>query len=758
MKEANRRLVGAGLALLGIALVFVLWRGQERGSIALLGEEIAASRQEGPATLAHQSALEVAVNDPDASAQSVDTRLVAAQRSPNATESAASEASACTVFGRVVDQERRALADVPVRLFGYRGWAAGHDVPRLPGKYDFRGWEVRTDEAGAFRFAVPVPTIASVQFRIEPIPLLDSVSRDLGGDKSDALPRLHAGENDLGTFLLVATGVIRGRVASQSGEPIAEAWLRISNDPWDTLEREGESDASGSYEIAHIKPGTYGVAVDREGFLSAFAKPFVVETGRATDGADFVLAVAPTLRGQVVDEEGRPLAGARLSAQPANSGTGGIGRSSSDGTFEIWLPQVDRHYLEVELAGYVPIRVGAGSTAYEPGVNDIVVVLHRATTPEFPLPAGATVSGRVFRSANPAAASVELRTVATVVDGPGKLAFRANSDTVVRENTDREGRFRIAGVLPGTYQLVARATDGACVELVPLEVPPSGDVDVGDLVLKPGAAIRGRVLLPPGRSAAGLVVAVDAWQNALDTETDAEGRFRFDALLPGDHRLSLGEQPGRVTGLEARIRLESGETREVELDARENGTCDVALTLELCGAPAEGYDVSLMPADRQARRHELGTTDAAGRVSGWAPAWGRARVELTLADYSRLVHPQPLEGLALDANVAALVRFEVGELRIALPPLLALPPESWVRLALASAASEKPIQRSSSIAEAVDGVLSFANVLPGEYELTFTAGQPVRPGDEHPPAPLVLYESSARASVAAGAATRIELR
>jgi len=367
-----RRLAAAVLLLALVLLaVLVVRSGGERDAFV---SKAAAGPPASPSERA-ELAAPPAQSEPAPAPLDDARRSVAAATAPAATPARFE----CAVFGHVVDENDRGLARVSVRLAAYKVWAAGVDVPRLPGKYDMRGWEVLSEVDGSFRIVAPVPTAERVSLSIEPDPFHDSAREELGGRDSDARAPLHAGDNDLGVFRLVATGALRGTVRDAAGGPLENANLRVANDRVTTLEREADSDAGGGYLIGHVKPGTYGVNAVCKGYLSEFKKPFQVEVGRVTEGVDFALVVAPTVSGVVVDEQGRGLAGAKLWGWPGSGNGAGAGaKSGADGDFTIYLPQDEPYTLEVELDGYDTFGLHDRETHYAPGTRDLRVVLKRS--------------------------------------------------------------------------------------------------------------------------------------------------------------------------------------------------------------------------------------------------------------------------------------------------------------------------------------------------------------------------------------------
>jgi RNA polymerase sigma factor (sigma-70 family) len=166
------------------------------------------------------------------------------------------------------------------------------------------------------------------------------------------------------------------------------------------------------------------------------------------------------------------------------------------------------------------------SVAQDPG---------KATVPK---QTGATATGRVL--------DLEGRPIvgARVASGSdrGKATF---SETT----TDAQGRFTLRDIRQGELILTAQAR-GHAPDLKKLTI--GQDRQLIELRLGPGQTIRGRIVDAHDKPIAGAPIAVDAWRghHSLNwsTETDAEGRFRWDEA-PDDMVIidlgSLGYYPSK---------------------------------------------------------------------------------------------------------------------------------------------------------------------------------------------------------------------
>ena len=190
----------------------------------------------------------------------------------------------CVVRGRIADQEGRGLRGVRIRLFAYKVWAEGVDLPRVDERYDLRGFEVHTDATGAFEIAAPPPTNKITTLRVEPDPYHDSHRISFNSERDDAEPSLSEGARDLGEIRLTATGALRGRVVDTQGEPIADADIDVGPGRSTTYSRSTRSEVDGTFLLGHAPIGTYAIKAKVEGYLSGYIEPVTVIAGRDNGG------------------------------------------------------------------------------------------------------------------------------------------------------------------------------------------------------------------------------------------------------------------------------------------------------------------------------------------------------------------------------------------------------------------------------------------------------------------------------------------
>jgi protocatechuate 3,4-dioxygenase beta subunit len=833
-----------------VALLLVAW-------IATRARDGEAAR--GPAAPPIEAAkLETA----DVERASVEGALAALAPAEAAEQAAVQEWDpACSVFGVVADEAGAPLAKVAVRLSAYLRWSAEVEGPALQPDARMRGWELATDEKGRFRFDTPVPDVGAIQvLTITPDPYHDSLVVRFG---RDGRPALQQGEHDLGTLRLASTGAIAGYVRDASGVALEKARARLADSRWSSFEREATSDSSGRYVIGHIKPGSFGVNCEHEGHLSELRIPFEIVAGRTTEGVDFALRTAPTLKGRVIDVDGVALAEMRVWGLPQSNGAGAGATTDAEGRFTIQLPQDEPYRLQVKLDSSDPFGLGDPDKHYAPNTHDIELVVprsvlvtvavvdaasgapvesfglrvERGSDPDAPsmmspssgsaphvvarpggemkvrvrpqideywivatgfqeafgkfepepmktgrlevrLRRGDSLSGRAMLNGAPVANVNATLEVGTFVKprGGAEAAFTPDSYRAPQSlRTGADGRFQFEGVSLGrAYRLSLRAASGESFVLAP--VPSKKGVhtyDLGDLELQASAAIAGRVLVPANRSRAGLVVRLDGFRSSHQQTTDTEGAFRFDGVAPGRHQLFVDSAPGRTTSAGPfAVELAPGAVESMELDLRDKGTCQVALTVRFSDGPATGFQVQLEPEAPGSRAHTLGTLDEAGRVASWAPAVGRARIAVRSPHGTGFRHPTAELDLALDARIDERIEFDVASLALVLPESLVLPSNASVSLELSAPGREHAFSESLDLSALPSDQGSFdgrrlllARVPTGEFELSVRIHDRDAPPVRQQISPDILttrtvpvFESTANVTLTVGRTSELVLR
>lgn len=353
---------------------------------------------------------------------------------------------------------------------------------------------------------------------------------------------------------LGSTAELAGRVsASDDGQPIAGAVVRVYAHGASVAARV-ESGQDGRYSVERLAPGPALVTIAARGFVAQTNLPVELLAGDASE-LSVQLDQAPGFVGQVLGPDGQPVVGASIFVQSAtDTPQGASGRrvatTRAEGRFN-----VERNLVWPVFVQASHDELGASPwTRIESAGEDVTLRLG----------GGSGLVGRVVDSRGQAVAGVR---VSALTGGRGRYAGAGEGEGGSAD--PRDGRFHIAVSRPGTWSVVAGAPGFAPAESGRFEVPAGRIVDVGTLVLRPGARIVGLVVDAQTREPlAGAQVSAQGTDARGPTGeggggiSGPDGRFSIDRLPP--RRMSVqvsadGHRMRLLTGLEPR----AGEVTDV---------------------------------------------------------------------------------------------------------------------------------------------------------------------------------------------------
>ena len=360
--------------------------------------------------------------------------------------------------------------------------------------------------------------------------------------------------------LAEAVGYLAGKVIFHDGRPAAGAEVTAVGP-----HAIATAGADGAFAI-DVRDGEQRLMARLDGETALMPRPVIVTAGAVTSGIVLTLAPAGGFQGVVLDEEDKPVAGARITAALP------VGASTR------YLPDAT---VSDSSGGY-------SLPGLPPGIYDL---LARAEgVGEANLWHLGLTSGRSVRA--------DLRVQrfggleGTVTDEAGHPIAKAlvtlypHKETV----TSADGHYRFEGLMPLPFfpSAMRQERGPAAREMVTIQ---SGKVVRLDFSLPEEGTVIGLVAGRNGKPAGDVALFFTGTKTRNRTGTDDGGRYSV-SLLAGDHEVRAGNGERSL----GRVTVRAGETTELNLTLDEEREASLTITgvvLDESGKPAPGVAVSL---------------------------------------------------------------------------------------------------------------------------------------------------------------------
>ena len=428
--------------------------------------------------------------------------------------------------------------------------------------------------------------------------------KDMPRENALSAFRLEEGqERDLGDLRVPVPATLRGRLRAESGAVVALAQVTLGKPGFSDFLNGDEdapaikSDEQGAFELTRLAPGKFVLRVDHPAYLR-IDRSVEIKEGEQYDLGTIELAIGNRIRGLVVDEQNKPIAGVHVMAEiQTRIGTSlvrgyspaRVVKTDDQGRFTVGgLGATTRLLLQKE--GYQEKRDLDVDMAK--GFVRIQLLTERG------------ISGRVTgvpKGRNP---EVKVYVAEHNSVGQGMVDLYVDRQDV---KCDSRGFFQITGLEKGEYRLIA-ALDGygfSAKEVVKLGEHPVRGIELvlgqgGELVVRavdkhqrpiedarvvleavdPIKAEPGRRVRMRGRSAI-----------KLRERTDDQGVARIQGVFEGHARVSV--QHDRYLGVSEELDLVQGrQEKQVVLSL---GGWIEGIATSSTGHPAAGVEIQIAP-------------------------------------------------------------------------------------------------------------------------------------------------------------------
>ncbi|MGH9384912.1 MAG: carboxypeptidase regulatory-like domain-containing protein, partial [Vicinamibacterales bacterium] len=323
------------------------------------------------------------------------------------------------------------------------------------------------------------------------------------------------------------------------------------------------------------------------------------------------LAAAGPVRGRVVDQAGHPLAGAIVAAiDPSVDRSVASAASDADGEFVLDVPA---QLPPVEVHASAPGTVTAIAAQAVPASMEADIGVIQ-------LMPGRIVEGRVVDDRQRPVQGAEVFVFTTEAAEP--LAPG-------RATTDAEGRFIVTNAPPRARSMAVRAPGFA--EAVSIGTR-------ANWILERGGTIEGRVVGEVGVPVGGATVEAGLSR----TTTDDQGRFRLEAVAPGDVVVIARTGTGRAGAL--RLVARNGATLKVDVVLRASAALSGIVTDQTTGRVVVGARLRVYQGSSftltGTTAGTIASTDRTGRFTLLGLLPGLYTVEAARLGYNRAVRPE----------------------------------------------------------------------------------------------------------------------
>jgi hypothetical protein len=339
-------------------------------------------------------------------------------------------------------------------------------------------------------------------------------------------------------------GGIAGKVTGAGGAPRADEPVVAFS--FAGRVRTAKTDARGEYAIRGLAPGAYFVSLGVEmrarmggrggaprvdaqaqsGGLGFTAKTANVEAGREAR-VDFGAEAQAIVSGRVTRGDA-PVADQSVQFFPDGNALGLRGvQTDADGRYRVELAP-GKYMIRVENLSE-PIEVPP----------DLGRLEHDLRLPQGAL-AGRTVNAATGEPVRARVSLYRAERSGSADSLAGVLGALAGEGSA----NGADGAFRIDGLAPGLYTVIARADGFAAARVDGVEVPPDGIAHGIELLLEPGGIFRGRVVDERGEPVPGAAIwIVDVAAKDIPGDNppraDEEGRFEIKRFAPGRYRVTV---------------------------------------------------------------------------------------------------------------------------------------------------------------------------------------------------------------------------
>lgn len=397
----------------------------------------------------------------------------------------------------------------------------------------------------------------------------------------------------LGDIQLAAAGVIKGRVLSPDGMPVAEARVSIktgglSDNPIFAMfspQNDCESDHEGFFTLEGLAPGKHTLLATVEGFASGESQRTEVKAGEVVEGVEVMMTEGGSIAGRLILPEGHLAEDWQILVNRQPQGSARHAELTEDLSFRVdHLDPGSYQVQAMDLKGFAKMSAEMARETIPgrpPNIGKLIGEAQELSIASRARVREGQVTEVLLDGSEIESGGILLQCKVWLGDAPLSSGFveiqsASNNQPRVTAAMIQEGELRLSGLAPGVIQLQARSG----ITLTPLGDPLLVEIPEGESVIHrewriPGGKISGRVRDSEDNSpVAGAVLRLRSEASIREgrdqdfgfTMSDGDGAFAFEGLSAGDYGLfaenSLLGGPERSGGRLEGLHLDEGGSLE----------------------------------------------------------------------------------------------------------------------------------------------------------------------------------------------------
>jgi len=330
---------------------------------------------------------------------------------------------------------------------------------------------------------------------------------------------------------LTPESVVVGKVVrAGDGSPVADAEVWVERGDSSSITMSGGSgavftDAGGNFRVDGLSPGAYKARAMADDAIGVAAEQVVLGLGETSEPIVIQAHPAFYAEGRIVVADGDGCDDGSVHLRDAAQNSEGFGQPEPDGQLRARGLLPGTYEVTVHCPGHLLAE------SYPP----VVVRDAHVSGLRWEVERGQAIRGVVVDAAGKPAPGLDVGAFSK----PDPEQPRARS-TTASQRSDEQGRFELAGLLPGAYQVTVNAWSmPRAVPAEPINVMLPDDEDVDDLRIELPAAgeVRGSVRDAKGQPITQVQLQILATRGSQTTRTADDGTFRFAEVPAGEHRL-----------------------------------------------------------------------------------------------------------------------------------------------------------------------------------------------------------------------------